>query len=234
MSNRRTCSKFDENAISRRYDAALKGQAGPEVSPFILKEAVVKRAAVFGMVVVVVASAWTYLAAQSAPAPAPKPTFDAPVGPAPEPGPKFDRQGPGAAENRAQDRSIAPPLTPLQQRYVDLATKKARLMSEEQLQQAVNEFDHDIQELNAWSKVEESARALREVIEKHPQTRAAGTARSVIRIIEQGRPNNLDEPLSHPVRGEKFEPAPGPAPPPTDRPFAPATGGPKSPEPPAV
>jgi hypothetical protein len=163
-----------------------------------------KRAAVFAMVIVVIASAWTYLAAQSSPT-TPQKAADETFAPPPTQGSQFNRQSdPAAAQSAAHDRSVAPPLTPLQQRYVDLATKKARLMTEEQLQQAVNEFDRDVNELNAWSKVEESARVLREVIEKHPQTRAAGTARSVIRIIEQGRSPN------GPVPDQGFAPRPDP------------------------
>jgi hypothetical protein len=179
-----------------------------------------KRAAIFGMVIVVIATAWTYLAAQSSPT-TPQKAADETFAPPPTQGSKFNRQSdPAVAQSAAHDRSVAPPLTPLQQRYVDLATKKARLMTEEQLQQAVNEMDHQVDELNAWSKVEESARALREVIEKHPQSRAAATARSLIRIIDQGRPTNAPEdsfaprpdPIGQP--SEKFErqPADRPAP----------------------
>jgi hypothetical protein len=44
-----------------------------------------------------------------------------------------------------------------------------------------------VQELNAWSKVEESVRQLREVIDKNPQTQAAGAARSALEAIERHR-----------------------------------------------
>ena len=83
-------------------------------------------------------------------------------------------------------------------------------MTEEQLQQSVNELDRDVEELRAWSKVEESARALREVIEKHPQSRAAAGGRSAIRIIDHGRSSNVPDSDLTP------RPDPGPS---ADQPF---------------
>jgi hypothetical protein len=133
-----------------------------------------KRLAVFAMVVIVLGSAWTYLAAQSAPASAPG------VGKPPIPA-----VSPRSPIDVAQKAPV--PLTPLQQHYMDLTAQKLRLMTEEQLQKAVNEVDHEVQELNAWSKVEESVRQLREVIDKNPQTQAAGAARSALEAIERHR-----------------------------------------------
>ena len=68
-------------------------------------------------------------------------------------------------------------------------------MTEEQLQQALSNLDREVEELNAWSKVEESARLLREVVGKHPQTKAATAAKSALGIIDQNRtpnPNSSD------------------------------------------
>jgi hypothetical protein len=144
------------------------------VIPFVLKEVVMKRLAVFAMVVIVLGSARTYLAAQSAPASAP--------GVAKPPIPAVSPQAPIDVAHNA-----TVPLTPLQQHYMDLAAQKVRLMTEEQLQKAVNEVDHEVQELNAWSKVEESVRQLREVIDKNPQTQAAEAARSALEAIERHR-----------------------------------------------
>jgi hypothetical protein len=147
-----------------------------------------KRAAVFAMVIVVIASAWTFLAAQSSPSGFQKASPE-PIAPAPPQSPKYERERVPATAPQMHDRDrlTGPSVTPLQQRYVDLATKKARLMTEEQLQQAVNELDHDVHELDAWSKVDEVARQLREVIDKHPQTQAAEAARSALNVIEQSR-----------------------------------------------
>jgi hypothetical protein len=157
-----------------------------------------KRAAFVAMIVVVIASGWTFLAAQSSPV-VPQKTF--PDGIAVPAGPSAAAL-PVAVAGPAVDRPS--PLTPLQQRFVDLASKKARLMSEDQLQQAVNKLDQDVEELNAWSKVEESAKALREVVEKHPQSRAARAARAALQMIEENR-----SPFSlHPgkqYQREKFE-----------------------------
>jgi hypothetical protein len=155
-----------------------------------------KRAAVFGMVVVVVASAWTILLAQSSPVVSSRTASD--------PGPPATASAPAQLIG-----SPVAPLTPLQQRFIDLATKKSRLMTEEQLQQSVNQFDRDVEELNAWSKIEESEKLLRDIVDKHPQSRAAATARAAIQIIDQGRPPNSAEgagsPPLVPIPDRKFD-----------------------------
>ena len=133
-----------------------------------------KRASIFGLVAIVIASAWTILLAQSSPLASSKTFRD----PAPPPVASAPAQG------------VAPataPLTPLQQRFIDLATKKARLMTEEQLQQSVNQFDRDVEELNAWSKIVETERLLRDIVDKHPQTPAAEAARSALKAIDENR-----------------------------------------------
>jgi hypothetical protein len=134
----------------------------------ILMEANMKRAAILGMFAAVVATAWTFLAAQSSP------------------GPRIGEHP--AAPAVSAIRAPSGPLTPLQQRFVELSAKKAHLMTEEQLQQALNNLDREVEELNAWSKIEESARFLREVVEKHPQTKAAEAAKSALNAIDQNRP----------------------------------------------
>jgi cell division protein FtsN len=137
-------------------------------------EAVMKRAAVFGIVVAVIVTTWTILVAQTSPVRVSSPAQQVapdPVASAPIPAPVL----------------ALSPLTPLQQRFVELSTKKARLMTEEQLQQAVNELDRDVEGRNAWSKLEDGARLLREVVEKHPQTRAAEAAKSALKVIDQTR-----------------------------------------------
>jgi hypothetical protein len=153
-----------------------------------------KRAAVFGIVVAVIATTWTLLVAQTSPvrvnSPMPAQAAPEPIRPVPIVDPTAAPLGQVPAQS---------PLTPLQQRFVELSTKKARLMTEEQLQQAVNALDRDVEGLNAWSKIEDSARQLREIVEKHPQTRAAKAAESALKIIEENRSN-----LS-PSAGDKFE-----------------------------
>jgi hypothetical protein len=152
-----------------------------------------KRATFVAMAVAVIASGWTFLAAQPGPVVQQKTAPDAVAVPAGTGAAALSIAVPGSAVDRPS------PLTPLQQRFVDLASKKARLMSEEQLQQAVKKLDQDVEELNAWSKVEESARTLREVIEKHPQSRAAEAAKAALQMIEQNR-----SPLV-PIPDRKFE-----------------------------
>jgi TolA-binding protein len=178
------------------------------VSPvtLFLKEVIMKRAAIFGMFAAVVATAWTFLAAQSGPSnklngnsrlPEPAPAL------APAPAVPVVVGHPAPSE----------PLTPLQQRFVELSAKKAHLMTEEQLQQALNNLDQEVQELTAWSKIEETARLLREVVEKHPQTKAAEAAKSALNAIDQNRPaiTPLAEPRSQepridpPSKGRRYE-----------------------------
>jgi len=130
-----------------------------------------KRVSISGMVVLVIASAWTILLAQSSPVASSKTSLD----PGPQPLASAPAHGVALA---------AAPLTPLQQRFIDLATKKARLMTGEQLQQSVNQFDREVEELIAWSKIEESKRFLSDIVDKHPQTPAAEAARSALKVIE--------------------------------------------------
>jgi hypothetical protein len=175
------------------------------VSPvtLFLKEVIMKRTAIFGMFAAVVATAWTLLSAQSGP------SNKLPIN---------KLNGNSRLQEPAPASAPAPtvpvvvthpvpsgPLTPLQQRFVELSEQKARLMTEEQLQQALNHLDQEVQELNAWSKLEETARLLREVVEKHPQTKAAEAARSALNAIEQNRPEIT--PLAVPRSQERhFDP----------------------------
>jgi len=150
-----------------------------------------KRVSISGMVVLVIASAWTILLAQSSPVASSK-TFLDPARP-----PVASAAAPGVA-------SATAPLTPLQQRFIDLATKKARLMTEEQLQQSVNQFDREVEELNAWSKIEESKRLLSDIVDKHPQTPAAEAARSALKVIENRSRPGFSTGRRHEM--EKFDP----------------------------
>jgi hypothetical protein len=138
-----------------------------------LKEVIMKRAAIFGMFAAVVATAWTFLAAQSGPLGKHDVSPGAPTA--------VQALPPGNV-------SVLSPMTPLQQRFMELSAKKAHLMTEEQLQQAVKNLDREVEELSAWSKLEEAARLIREVQEKHPQTKAAEVASSALGIIERNRP----------------------------------------------
>jgi hypothetical protein len=153
----------------------------------------VKRAAIVGVFAVVMATTWTFLAAQSGTKE--KPRLEPPAGPTEAPGtrPTFGSQ-PVPAEEVAADRRDEPAASPLQQRFIELSAKKARALSPEQLQKAVNDLDQEVAALNAWSKVDESARLLRDVAEKSPQTTAGRAAKAALKTIEQYRANS--EPAS--------------------------------------
>jgi hypothetical protein len=141
----------------------------------ILTEVIMKRAAFFGMVAAAIVLTGTFLAAQSAPGGKHEVLPGAPV---PAQAPPVVAANPGSSGL----------LTPLQQRFMELSAKKAKLLTEEQLQQAVKNLDREVEGLNAWSKLEEAARLLREVEEKHPQTKAAEVANSALGIIDRNRP----------------------------------------------
>jgi len=141
----------------------------------ILTEVIMKRAAFFGMVAAAIVLTGTFLAAQSAPGGKHEVLPGAPV---PAQAPPVVAANPGSSGL----------LTPLQQRFMELSAKKAKLLTEEQLQQAVKNLDREVEGLNAWSKLEEAVRLLREVEEKHPQTKAAAVANSALGIIARNRP----------------------------------------------
>jgi hypothetical protein len=171
----------------------------------------VKRAAILGVFAAVMATAWTFLVAQQGqsqnfkePKPALSPTFGAePPGPpvagpaTPAKTPQFIRADLGPVE------APPTPLSPLQQRFIELSTRKARSLKEEQLQKLVNDLNEEVEGLNAWTRVEEGARVLRDVADKSPQTPAGRAAKAALRIIEQFRSSNelVPDPEHGAVRG---------------------------------
>jgi hypothetical protein len=95
---------------------------------------------------------------------------------------------------------------PLRQRFIELSKKKAYALTEEQLKHEVERMETEVRELEAWAKAQEAVRLLHDVIEKHPNTKAAETANAAIQLIERRR------------NPPAFAPDPGP--PPLDaRPF---------------
>jgi hypothetical protein len=178
----------------------------PSDRPSILKEALVKRAAIVGVFAAVMATAWTFLAAQQGPSP----SLKEPIPPSPptfgteHPSPNLspvappasaDTPRPALAEPIVAAPAAASSLPPLQQRFIELSTKKANSLNAEQLQKAVNDLSEEVEALNAWSKVDDGARVLRDVAEKSPQTPAGRAAKAALRIIDQYRSaNNLKVP----------------------------------------
>jgi hypothetical protein len=76
---------------------------------------------------------------------------------------------------------------PIRQRFIELSKKKAYALTEEQLKREVESMEAEVRELEAWVKAQEAVRVLHEVIEKHPNTNAAGAASAAIQLIEQRR-----------------------------------------------
>jgi len=77
--------------------------------------------------------------------------------------------------------------SPMQQRFLELSRKKALAMTEEQLKHEVERMEAEVRELEAWVKTQEAVRLLHEVVEKHPNTKAAETASAAMQLIEQRR-----------------------------------------------
>ena len=77
------------------------------------------------------------------------------------------------------------PLTPLQQRFIDLSAKKAHLLNPEQLQQAVNDLSEEVEGLNAWSKLDEGASRSPRRCGKLRRPKPAEAAKVALRIIDQ-------------------------------------------------
>jgi hypothetical protein len=118
----------------------------------------------------------------------------------------------------------------LQQRFIELSTKKAHSLNPEQLQKAVNDLSEEVEGLNAWSKVDEGTRALRDVAEKSPQTPAGRAAKAALRIIDQYRSaNELNVPT--PINDQQVVPMKHPKAPQFDD-FVPSS--PKNPNPPSA
>ena len=153
-----------------------------------------KRAVLVGVFAAVMATAWTFLAAQQgqstnfkAPIPAAERATPAAVAVPPA---SANTLGPIQAETVVAAPASSSSLSPLQQRFIELSTKKAHSLNPEQLQKAVNDLSEEVEGLNAWSKVDEGARVLRDVAEKSPQTPAGRAAKAALRIIDQYRSAN--------------------------------------------
>jgi hypothetical protein len=216
----RSCKSGAERAGGRRHNAdSVADRSG---RPSILQEAFVKRAVLVGVFAAVMATAWTFLAAQQgqsldfkAPNPPPRPTLgpEQPGPPVAVPPASSKTPQPAVVDPGTVESPPASPLSPLQQRFIELSAKKARSLNPEQLQKAINELDQEVIELNAWSKVEEGARILRDVAEKSPQTRAGRAAKAALQIIDQNhsRENMVPRPDDAGAIGrhhekEKFSP----------------------------
>jgi hypothetical protein len=101
---------------------------------------------------------------------------------------------------------------PIRQRFIELSRKKAYALNEEQLKREVEAMEAEVRELEAWAKAQEAVRLLHEVIEKHPNTKAAETANAAIQLIDQRRvsPRSTREtPRPDTFTPGTFEPAPG-------------------------
>lgn len=95
---------------------------------------------------------------------------------------------PGQPESRTPVVN-APALSgsSMQQRFIELSKKKALALTEEQLKHEVERMEAEVRELEAWVKTQEAVRVLHDVVEKHPNTKAAETANAAIQLIEERR-----------------------------------------------
>jgi uncharacterized protein YqgV (UPF0045/DUF77 family) len=131
------------------------------------------------------------LLAQSPKTPTPGPT----VTPAPVPLTPFGSEQSGTimvvpqAQPPALSDSNLETLgaNPIRQRFLELSKKKAAALNEEELKREVESMETEVRELEAWVKVQQAVRQLHEVVEKHPNTKAAETANAAIQLIEERR-----------------------------------------------
>jgi hypothetical protein len=158
------------------------------------------------------------LLAQAPKVPTPA-TMPAPVGPEVTP---FGSDGsvprtvvPQAQPSASSDTFEPLGANPIRQRFLELSKKKAAALNEEELKREVESMETEVRELEAWVKVQQAVRQLHEVVDKHPNTKAAETANAAIQLIEERHvsPRFMRG-------GRQFDPAPSATPEPgvpTDR-----------------
>jgi hypothetical protein len=154
-----------------------------------------RRTVLFGAVTPIVvlgflACTQAVLLAQAPKAPTPA-AIPVPVGAAVAP---FGSDGsvPGTAVPQAQPSARSDTFEPLEanpirQRFLELSKKKAAALNEEELKREVESMETEVRELEAWVKVQQAVRQLHEVVNKHPNTKAAETANAAIQLIEERR-----------------------------------------------
>jgi hypothetical protein len=107
---------------------------------------------------------------------------------------------------------------PIRQRFLELSKKKAAALNEEELKREVESMETEVRELEAWAKAQEAVRLLHEVVDKHPNTKAAETANAAIQLIEERRVSprfTREAPRPDPSfrrAAPTFDSAPGPGP----------------------
>jgi uncharacterized protein YqgV (UPF0045/DUF77 family) len=123
------------------------------------------------------------------------PASGATVTPAPVPSTPFGSEGSGTITVVPQAQSPALSdnkletlgANPIRQRFLELSKKKAAALNEEELKREVESMETEVRELEAWAKVQQAVRQLHEVVDKHPNTKAAETANAAIQLIEERR-----------------------------------------------
>jgi hypothetical protein len=171
-----------------------------------------KRSLLIVIVAGITVSAGAWLYAQSAKAPEPGPAIRNPV---PIDASLKTPSVPPSA--KPEEFTSTPPLKTttveainLRNRFIELSKKKAQLMKEPQLKREIEALEREIPELEAWARAQEAVEILRDVIEKHPNTKAAQSANAAIRLIqERGDARFIPGTLERapvPVPGDSFRP----------------------------
>lgn len=99
---------------------------------------------------------------------------------------------------RAEDGAVVtvPAAETLREQYLERQRAKAALMSEEQLQQALETTDTEIRELDAENKVMSAAEVLANVVANSEGTRAAHVAQRMLQVYEtRAMPTDGDAPF---------------------------------------
>jgi hypothetical protein len=126
--------------------------------------------------------------------------------------------GGDAARPTNDGNAPASEANPMRQRFLELSKKKANALNEEELKREVESMENEVRELEAWAKADEAMRLLRDVAEKHRNTKAAEAASAAIQVLESRR--NAAAARTRPAPDMRFkddfrrapQPDPGPQP----------------------
>jgi len=88
----------------------------------------------------------------------------------------------------AEADAEAEPLPTVRDEYIDLLRRKAELMSDEQITEAMLQIKSDIGELEANRKLEELSTELRALVENYPESLAARKAQAMLAMGRTGVP----------------------------------------------
>jgi hypothetical protein len=76
---------------------------------------------------------------------------------------------------------------PLQQRFLNLSIKKARLMNQDELRKSIDEMERELDARSAAAQLEQAKKMLATIVERHAGTEAAKLAQAALDVMEVQR-----------------------------------------------